>query len=324
MPSAPEVSVVIPTRSRWPLLSLSLSGALRQEDVDHEVIVVDDGSTDETPERLAGLKESRLRVVRHDRSRGVSAARNRGIAEARGEWVAFLDDDDLWSPRKLRTQLDAARSHDASFVYAAGVVLDERREVIAAEPAPDPAELPRLLVAHNVVPGGCSSTMARTELVRRLGGFDERLSMFADWDLWLKLIEADGVAACHEPLVGYLEHSQSMHLRDLDRVMGEAEYLTAKHRPAAARLGAEFDRIAFSRWVAVGHRRAGQRAKAARVYLRSALTYRNLGNLLRAAWVLVDPRATGIDTGPPRGPTAGQEPEWLALYRGAAGADADH
>src|SRR5436190_21061432 len=95
---APEVSVVIPTRDRWDLLRTTLGGALGQRRVSHEVIVVDDGSADETPTRLAEVSDPRLRTVRLGRSMGAAAARNRGLAEARGDWVAFLDDDDVWAP----------------------------------------------------------------------------------------------------------------------------------------------------------------------------------------------------------------------------------
>ncbi|HWC32537.1 MAG TPA: glycosyltransferase family 2 protein, partial [Actinomycetota bacterium] len=126
MSPPPEVTVVIPTRDRWSLLATAaLPAALVQEDVDLEVVVVDDGSRDETPERLAELTDPRLRVIRNLEPLGVAQARNAGIAAARGRWLAFLDDDDLWSPRKLRTQLDAARAAGASFVYAGVINVDE-------------------------------------------------------------------------------------------------------------------------------------------------------------------------------------------------------
>src|SRR5216684_3578198 len=125
--SIPEVSVVIPTRNRWGLLSRSgLAAALMQKGVDLEIIVVDDGSTDETPGRLAALENPRVRVIRHDQRQGVARARNRGVAEAESEWVAFLDDDDLWSPDKLRRQLELANGSSAGFVYGAAIALDER------------------------------------------------------------------------------------------------------------------------------------------------------------------------------------------------------
>src|ERR687896_831399 len=122
MRPAPDVTVVIPTRSRWDLLSTAaLPSALAQEDVEIEVIVVDDGSSDTTPDALAELADPRVRVLRHQRARGVARARNAGIAAARGEWIAFLDDDDLWSPRKLRLQLERAADTKAHVLYT-GVI----------------------------------------------------------------------------------------------------------------------------------------------------------------------------------------------------------
>jgi glycosyltransferase involved in cell wall biosynthesis len=115
----PGVSVVIPTHNRSDLLALTLRSALSQRDVAFEVIVVDDGSADETSEVVAGLGDPRVRLIRHDVSQGVSAARNRGIAEARAEWIAFLDDDDLWAPDKLSFQLTAASESSRCWSEAA-------------------------------------------------------------------------------------------------------------------------------------------------------------------------------------------------------------
>jgi glycosyltransferase involved in cell wall biosynthesis len=110
----PEVSVVIPTRNRWPMLSThALPSALAQEDVDLEIVVVDDASGDGTAARVAELGDPRVRVVRNETNRRLPASRNVGAEEARGTWLAFLDDDDLWSPRKLRAQLDVAQASGA-------------------------------------------------------------------------------------------------------------------------------------------------------------------------------------------------------------------
>src|SRR5207248_7970393 len=181
------VTVIIPTRDRWPLLSVTLRSALAQEDVALEVVVVDDGSTDETPERLASESDERVRVIRHPESRGVAAARNSAIEAARGEWIAFLDDDDLWAPHKLHTQLAAADERDAAWVYSSALVVDDRRSVLDVIDAPDPDRLLALLLAYNPMPAGASNVVARTKVVRDLGGQDETLSHFAGWDLWIKL-----------------------------------------------------------------------------------------------------------------------------------------
>jgi glycosyltransferase involved in cell wall biosynthesis len=309
MASAPEVSVVIPTRNRLPLLETALRGALRQQDVDLEVVVVDDGSTDETASCLAARRDPRLRLLRHASARGVAAARNTGIAHARGEWIAFLDDDDVWSPRKLKTQLGAAAGA-ASFVYAAAVLLDEDGSVVETVLPPDPDELEQLLLERYVLPAGSSNVMARTDLVRRLGGFDERLSVLADWDFWIRLAGNAPGAACAEVLVGYVQHRGSMLLDERHDLIAEFEYLVLKHRAAHQALGVELDRLAFSRAVAWQHRRAGRRGQAAIAYFRGAWDCRSPGNVLRAFGALLGERATSLR----RGQAVSFRPDWLDLY----------
>lgn len=307
----PEVTVVIPTSNRCSLLRLALRGALAQEKVDLEVIVVDDGSQDRTSALLAELNDPRVHVVRHEVRLGLPQARNAGIEQARGNWIAFLDDDDVWSPRKLRAQLDVAARTGASFVYAAAVLLDENRRMLdEALPTPDPDGLKRSLLAHNVMPAGGSNVIARTHLVRSLNGFDENLPQLADWDLWIRLSDRAHAAACREVLVGYLRHSASMLLTERRDVLWELEYLVHKHRELSVEEGIEFDRLRLSRWVAWGHRRAGRRFRAAASYLRGAYRYRNAGNLARAGgaligeWAIQRPAASRVS-----------EPVWLKLYR---------
>ena len=100
---SPDVSVIVPTYNRLHALPASLASLLTAQEIDLEVIVVDDGSTDDTPRVLAAYAD-RIRVIRQA-NQGAGAARNAGIAAARGEYVAFLDSDDLWHPRKLELQL---------------------------------------------------------------------------------------------------------------------------------------------------------------------------------------------------------------------------
>src|SRR5262245_36981656 len=157
MTAQPEVSVIIPTRNRWPILSRSaLPAALMQEDVAVEIIVVDDGSTDGTRDGLERSAGESLLVLRNEVSNGVSAARNRGIEAARGEWLAFLDDDDLWAPGKLRAQVDRGRARRAGFVFSGAVTIDGDRRPIAYRHVPDSDDVEPLLLERNVVPGGCS------------------------------------------------------------------------------------------------------------------------------------------------------------------------
>jgi glycosyltransferase involved in cell wall biosynthesis len=322
MPLAPEVSVVIPTHSRWDLLATAaLPAAVGQEDVELEVIVVDDGSTDETAESLAALEDPRLRVVRHDTPRGVAQARNSGIAAARGEWIALLDDDDLWAPRKLRTQFDAAATEGAVFAYGGAAALAEDRSWVYSLAPPDPETLASVLLERNVLWGGCSNVVVRTDVVRRLGGFDERLFQLTDWDLWIRLSEAGRAAACSDVLVGCIEHRRSMLLTSEDDVFDEFDYVEEKHRAAREAAGVRIDRRVFSRWVALGHRRAGRRFRAVRIYADAIVRNRDPGSLARAIvaplgerpveWMRrlrkTTPRVDSLD--------GLGEPPWLALYR---------
>jgi glycosyltransferase involved in cell wall biosynthesis len=319
--SAPvSVSVVIPTRNRWRLFSRNaLRSALEQQDIDHEVVVVDEGSQDGTPERLAELGDPRVRVVRHERARGVSRARNAGIEAARGEWIAFLDDDDVWSPRKLRTQLDAARAAEALFVYAGAVWVDERFRFLRGHPPPEPSTLASALLRWNVVWGGGSNVVARAGELRELGGFDEELHQLADWDLWIRLALAGPAACVPDVLVGLVVHEQSMLLVDRRDVFVEFERLRTKHREAAARVGHGPDPALFARWVAAGHVRAGRRAIAARTYLRGGT---KPGNVVRAAGALLGPSALRVGSAlrarvsrPDRIEAPAGEPAWLEVYR---------
>jgi glycosyltransferase involved in cell wall biosynthesis len=319
----PDVTVVVPTRDRWPLLSTAaLPSALGQEGVDLEVIVVDDGAADETPELLRALADPRLRVLRHPSPRGVAPARNAGIEEARGKWVAFLDDDDLWSPHKLRRQLDAARGETA-FVYTGAAWLDERRRFLYGLRPADPGGLARELLRWNVIWAGGSNVVARADVLRQVGGFDERLFQLADWDLWIRLALAGPAAAEPELLVGYVMQPASMLLTDRRPVFRELDYLVTKHRRAAERLAVAADRARFARWVARGHLRAGRRLTAARTYAAGAVRYRDPASIGRAAAALFGEggltRARAL-AGPARDDDSrwrveGAEPDWIALYR---------
>jgi len=310
---APEVSVVIPTRNRWELLSRnSLASALAQVGVELEVIVVDDASDDGSEERLEAVGDPRVRVIFRERQGGQAVALNDGIEAARGEWIAFLDDDDLWSPRKLRAQLDATGPR-AQFVYGSMVAVDTSGKVLEAVPTPPPADVRRLLRRHNVL--RCpSSVMARAAFVRKIGGLDASLNELTDWDFFIRLADAGRCAACQEIVVGYLVHPQNRRLRQDSDVETEFRYLAAKHER-----GLPLERAGFARWVAMGHLRAGRKRAALSTYLRSAVRDRDLGNAVRAGAAVF-----GEGVFRARRKVAADRPEvpWLDGF--AAAEDGDH
>jgi glycosyltransferase involved in cell wall biosynthesis len=280
MSSHPQVSIVIPTRDRWRLLSAhALRSALGQVDVDMEVIVVDDGSTDETIEALARKSDARLRVLRNERAPGPSGARNTGIAQARGAWLAFLDDDDLWSPMKIRTQLAEIGSEQWGF--AGVIVVDDALDPLYMLPLPDSAGLVEALMLGNIVPGGSSNVIAETGLVRELGGFDEQLSHSTDWDLWLRLARAGAPAVSSQILVATLEHARRMIFRDRSDVEAESKHLFDKHGGADRR-----QQLAVAEWVASEHRSAGHHLRAGMAYGRAGIRFRSPGNVAAALGAL--------------------------------------
>lgn len=312
MAHSPEVTVVIPTRNRWELLSIALRSALGQEAVDVEVIVVDDGSTDGTPDRLGALEEPRLRVVRHERSEGVARARNHGIDQARGSWIAFLDDDDLWSPRKSRAQLDVASKTGCSLVYGTAVALDAARRPLRVMRAPESSDIARKLLTTNVIRGP-STVMVRAEVLSRVGGFDEDLSAFADWDLWLRAAPVDGSAACREVVVGYVHHASNMLTSDPERLAREFHRLASKHDSTARSAGIRFGELWTIRSVAERHLRGGRPIKAAQAFLRLARASRSRAEVANAIIALGGEPAERLAREALARATP--SPAWLDLYR---------
>jgi glycosyltransferase involved in cell wall biosynthesis len=276
----PEVSVVIPTRNRSRLLALTLHSVRWQHGVDLEVVVVDDGSTDDTAPIVAALADPRIRLVRHASPQGVSAARNRGVAEAGGAWVAFLDDDDLWAPDKLTSQLQAAHQSGRAWVYTGDVTVDERLRVVDGAPPAPPERVVQQLRRHNAVPAGASNVMVRADVLARAGGFDPELRNNEDWDLWIRLARLGPPAWVCRPLVAYRMHPGNAS-KNMDRMLQELEVIGRRYRIPV-------DRAAHYRWAGWTCLRAGRRGAALRYYA-YAVSAGDLTSVARAVVTLVHP-----------------------------------
>jgi glycosyltransferase involved in cell wall biosynthesis len=288
------VTIIIPTRNRRRFLEQSVRDALRQVDVDLEVLIVDDGSRD--PGTVHGIEtlDSRIRVIRHDRPGGVARARNTGVANAYGTWSAFLDDDDRWAPTKLRTQLAAAGAAQASWVYCAALTIDQEDRPLFVNRAGRPSTEDWLGIV-NPVPGGCSNVVARTELLHAVGGFDERLALLADWDLWIRLAPKAAPAVCDEVLVAYRLHPGNMHVRNVEEVDVELDYLGRKHLTARDRSRRNLLGSSALAWRAKAYRRAGRRGHAARLFLRRWWLTREARDLAQALLSLLgDPSVWAV------------------------------
>lgn len=314
--------MIIPTRNRWELLSRhALPSALAQRDVEIEVVVVDEGSSDETPARLAALGDPHLRVIRHDVPKRLPGARNAGAAAAKGSWLAFLDDDDVWSPSKLRAQIDAARSVGRTWAYGRAVVVDATLAMIENDPFPAPEELDALLQGGNWIPGGGSNVIVECDTFRRAGGFDEKLRFFEDWDLWLRLLVVGLPAAVDEVVMARVEHGANMVVRNRSDVVAAHARLLGKTRPVTA-----VDRRSVMEWLAFEQHRAGHRAAASWLYLSTAVSCKSLGNLPPAIGALFGERglsaasrllvrSKGKSHLRTESPTVPPPPAWLAGFR---------
>jgi len=281
--------VVIPTRNRWLMLRSAVWSALHQEGCAARVVVVDDDSTDETPERLAGVQNDAVTVLRTPSRVGVSAARNLGLEQVTTEWVAFLDDDDVWAPFHLSCLLDAIGcAEDAGprvdLAYSGSLYITSDRAVTHVKEPPPPVDVPSQIFTMNVL-STPSRVLLRTSSVRAAGGFDTGLSVTADWDLWLRVMRDSAVAASSALSVGYTRHGANMHLAVGD-ALRELPQLEERYTRATQDGDHSFT-ANCSRWIATSYRVAGDRRRAALWYVRTFRHHRRLRDLGRAVGVLL-------------------------------------
>jgi hypothetical protein len=272
--------------------------------VELEVIVIDDGSSPPLDVGAGALPDPRVRLLRHDVARGVSSARNAGIAAARHPYVAFLDDDDLWSPRKLVAQTAALASTGAGFSYTGVIWLDEDLQPSGAF-MPCAADRVRHELRDANVVGSPSSVVAGTDLLRSVGGFDERLAVLADWELWLRLADrADGVPV-DEVLYGYVVHGAGMHLQDLQAIRTELGLIRQTH-PGKPKVGG----LGFWEWFASSQRHVGARGGAMRSHAHIGLRFGRPRDLARAVGLLFGERVMRLGRRP-GSPPPPPVPAWL-------------
>ncbi len=205
----PAVSVVIPVYNGAHLISASLESVFNQTFQDFEVLVVDDGSTDGTRELLQTF-EPQVRVF-HQPNGGASSARNHAIRQARGEFIAFLDGDDLWEPRKLELQVETLRAHPESGLCSTECVcFDEKREwpLHLLANVPDAGMVFDLLLVDHCVT--TSAVMVRRACLDDVGCFDESLRGAEDYNLFLRLAKKYPFRFLRETLVKSRIHAGNL------------------------------------------------------------------------------------------------------------------
>ena len=182
---SPKVSVIVPTHNRADLLPRAVDSVLAQTYGDYEILIVDDCSSDETQDVIAGFSDPRIRSFRHDRNRGQSAAINTGISHARGEYIGFLDDDDEWLPTKLDGQVALLDASSPKVGLAYGWmdrVDDSSGHVIPAYRNTVEGDIFERSLALSI-PGPTIVLLIRSSVAGEVGGMDETLLRGNDIDL---------------------------------------------------------------------------------------------------------------------------------------------
>lgn len=263
MPVSPApVTVVTPAYNHADHILTSLHSVLGLETPPREVIVVDDGSPDDTAERVAPLaRAGRVRYVRQANA-GMAAARNAGAQLATSEYLYFLDDDDLTLPGGLaRLVEELERYPDAAFAYGQ----DVHFRGDPPDPPPPPAartsravDLSQFLVFTDM--GSPGQALIRRRAFLEVGGFDASIWGTDDWDLWLRLLARYPARKVHQPVLAYRMHAENAS-RNMAR-MYRSSRRVARHHLAAA----PAERRPILQWASAGRlRRAHDRAIAAQV-----------------------------------------------------------
>lgn len=234
MTAAPFFSVVVPAYNRAALLPATLESVFAQRYTRYELIVVDDGSTDATPGYLRTLG-GRVKAIRQDNA-GPGAARNRGIEVARGDYVAFLDSDDLWFPWTLGTLAATIAAHGSPAIAAASTVdfADEAGlATVREEPLEAEAFADFLSASSRSLSVGSGMATIRRDVLGACGGFTPRPINCEDHDLMLRLGAAGRFVQVARPaLLAWRRHPGSVS-RDLERLVAGCRYLIEQERAGA-------------------------------------------------------------------------------------------
>ena len=249
--TVPPVSVVIPAYNRAATIGAAIESVLAQTWADFELLVVDDGSTDETLAEAARVIDPRIRLIENPRNMGAAGARNTGISEARGTWIAFQDSDDEWLPTKLEKQMGRLLVPGAVHVGAycglltLGLLADRPGDRLRLRYVPDSdivrvdGEITASLLHANMI--STQTLVVRRDLILELGRFDEDTTPIEDWDFVIRLAQRGSIAFVDEPLVhqrfseNSITRNTARRLRSRIRLVDKNIEIYRRHPAALAR-----------------------------------------------------------------------------------------
>ncbi|MGB3638476.1 MAG: glycosyltransferase [Rivularia sp. (in: cyanobacteria)] len=205
----PKVSVIIPAYNAMTYLPQTVESVLKQTFTDFEVIIVNDGSSDEIEQWVGTITDNRVRLI-SQKNQGTAAARNTGIADAKGEYIAFLDSDDLWEASNLEKQVHCLDNNpDVGLVYVWVKSIDAKGNDLGQIYGND-AEgyVWEQLLQKNVIWSG-SAAMVRRVCFEKSGVFDQNIKLTEDWEMWIRIARNYSFAVIKEPLVSYRFHANN-------------------------------------------------------------------------------------------------------------------
>jgi glycosyltransferase involved in cell wall biosynthesis len=209
--------------------------------------VIDAASIDNTEEVVGSFHDKRVRYVREETDRGISASRNRGITLTEGEFIAFLDDDDIWMPSKLEKQVEILRKNPSIGAVSTGIcVFNENKKIVMFGFPRSKGNIFPTILSKNVV-GNCSAVLFRRDCLLTVGLFDENLNAAEDVDLWIRLAKHFQFDCVEEYLLLGRTHRKEIS-RDHERVLKATRALYSKHVSELARLPLKQSRKILASW----------------------------------------------------------------------------
>jgi glycosyltransferase involved in cell wall biosynthesis len=206
----PLISVIIPTYNRANTISRALNSVLHQTYSNIEIIIIDDGSSDNTEEILNNFKDNRI-IIKKSMNRGAPAARNMGIRIAKGDFIAFLDSDDEWMLNKLEKQYNLISNSDTGFVYTGYHIIKPDGEIRLSRLPGKKGNIFTDLIISNCV-GSTSLLFVKKQHLIDVGGFDESMPSCQDWDLFIRLSQICKADFVKEYLLKYYEDNSKVRI----------------------------------------------------------------------------------------------------------------
>jgi glycosyltransferase involved in cell wall biosynthesis len=295
----PLISVIVPAYNAEATLLETIDSVRHQTLTDFELIVIDDGSTDQTAARVRSVRDARARIITCT-NRGLAASRNRGIEWSTGQYISFIDADDMWTPDKLEHQLDALRRRpDAALAYSWTAFVDEDgRFLFAKEPSRFEGDVYADLLRYSNFVASGSNILVRRDCAIAVGGFDATLEAAHDWDFCLRIAARWPFAVVPRYQIFYRISESAMSanavraeqncLRLCEKAFGQSGRLSSQARSQSLSNVKQYAAFLYlSRTTGIDFRRGAGRklAESIQLYPRTLLTRKTWSLLL--TWSLL-------------------------------------